>query len=181
MLPSSYSEESNIRLTVWYFATISWPLAPATPSRTMLWRIPGHLSGLSSLPLVFGYPGTLLPNHSHHLKQCGGRQAPHPPTAAISHPEVKRKEPEGTFPEQQDLSWSLGLNPAPKWHPVEGRLGTGCVEEGTVGRGNGLWETPIRAAGLGQNVLRVLKNHSHPENPRFRSQHPEFQVIVDCS
>lgn len=67
-----YSEESDIRLTLCYCATISWPLAPAAPSRSILWSIPGHLPSLSSLPQFFGDSGTLLPSHSCHLKRAGG-------------------------------------------------------------------------------------------------------------
>lgn len=67
-----YSEESDIRLTLCYCATISWPLAPAAPSRSILWSIPGHLPSLSSLPQFFGDSGTLLPSHSYHLKRAGG-------------------------------------------------------------------------------------------------------------
>lgn len=46
----AYSEESSVKLTVWYFATISWTLEPVPSSRTTLGAC-GSSPGLSSLPL----------------------------------------------------------------------------------------------------------------------------------
>ena len=91
MLLAFYSEESGIRLTACYCATISWPVASATPSRTTLWSIPGHLPSLCSLPHFFGNSGTLLPSHSRHLKQAGGgRLLTHLPQPSIT-PERSRR------------------------------------------------------------------------------------------
>lgn len=97
MLLAFYSEESDIRLTLCYCATISWPLAPATSSRSILWSIPGHLPSLSSLPQFFGDSGTLLTSHSYHLKQAGGgRLLTHLLQPSIS-PERSRRGSRASF------------------------------------------------------------------------------------
>lgn len=153
--------------------------------KTTLWNI-WATPGLPSLPLLFRDSGSLLPTHSNHLNQAGGggkgRLLTHLPTA-INHLRAEQKEQQGPFPERQAFSWSLRLNPALNWHPIEGRLSSGWGKEGAMGWGNGVWEPSIllssrTQSNLGQNVQRVLKPCSHPENSTFHSQQSELQVRI---
>ena len=135
MVLAFYSEESDIRLTVCYCVTISWPLAPATPSRSTLWSIPGHLPSLSSLPQFFGDSGTLLLSHSYHLKRArGGRLLTHLLQPSII-PERSRRSSRASF---QSSKICLGPEAESSTEPAfcRGKLGPGLVKEGVAGRGD---------------------------------------------
>lgn len=145
-----------------------------------------HHSHHSLFPtLLFGYSGNLLPILSNHLNWAGGGKAAHPPTHSHQSPQSRAEGAAGhharaaTFFLEPEAVFSTELvscsGKAGSWlgrkAPWGGPMSCGSHPCCQVPEHSPTWPQ-----GWGQNVWKVLKPHSHPENSGFHSQHLEFQV-----